>query len=190
MDTKTPTPVPDIVLDYPIDDLQISVLQLTDQVKQLQSKLDAQTEKFNKLIQPMEIYLKNEDKKKQKREEAQSRLNFCGTERMMIEERKREKENQKIDKLRRGFKGCGTGDIIKERMKRVNEKENQIFEELRREFKTGDSAGREAGKKNNAMGRVRMEGIIVCGNKGVKEVGEPSRGRREGEGKEKVYRPS
>ncbi|PMD21384.1 hypothetical protein NA56DRAFT_703563 [Hyaloscypha hepaticicola] len=115
MDTKIPTTSTPIVLDHPIQNLQTTVLQLTEQVKQLQRELGVQIGKFNERVRPMETFLTNEEKKKQKFEEARRWLNLggCGMGRIMMEQRKREneKENQGIDVLRppRGLIMCGGG---------------------------------------------------------------------------------
>jgi hypothetical protein len=92
MDTKAPKIVPDIILDHPIQNLQTTVLQLTEQVKQLQRELGVQRGKFNERVRPMETFLKNEEKKRVKFEEARRglKLGGCGTGTMILEQRKRE----------------------------------------------------------------------------------------------------
>jgi hypothetical protein len=122
MDTKTlpPTTSNNVILEHPSHDLQTTVLQLTEQVKQLQRELGVQIGKFNERVRPMEAYLKNEEKKKQKLEEA-----------------------------RKGLWRCGAGDIIMEENRKKREKENQKRGEAEWAFLMGGGAKRKVRKKNN-----------------------------------------
>ena len=153
MDTKAPTTSTNITLDHPYHDLQTTVLQLTEQVKQLQRELGVQIGKFNERVRPLEAYLKKEEKK-----------------------------NQKIEEVRRG-RGwrCGTGDIIMEQ-NRKREKENQKNGEVEWGFLMGGGAKREVRKKSNVeFGPDRIIVWNEKGMKegeGKEGVGEPSRGGR------------
>jgi hypothetical protein len=156
MDTKAlpPTTSTNITLDHPSHDLQTTVLQLTEQVKQLQRELGVQIGKFNERVRPLETYLKNEEKKKQRLEEA-----------------------------RRGLWRCGTGDIIREQ-NRKREKENQERGGVEWAFLMGGGAKREVRKKNNTTVGLDAERPSVWIDMGMKDiegnqgVDEPSRGGR------------
>jgi hypothetical protein len=153
MDTKTlpPTTPPSIILDHPYQDLQTTVLQLTEQVKQLQRELGVQIGKFNERVRPMKAFLKNEKKKKQRLEEA-----------------------------RKGLWRCGTGDIYLEENRKRREEEKKRGTEVEWGFLMDGGAKREVRKKNNVtagldpiIARNDMGTKDVEGKEGV---GEPSRG--------------
>jgi hypothetical protein len=156
-----------IILDHPIPDpdLQTTVLHLTEQVKQLQRELGVQIGKFNERVRPMETFLKNEEKKRLRFEEARRGLRMCGTGRMMMEQRKREEEKEKkdqeIDELLRGFGMFGTG-----RGRRAVEKNNPAVIvcpdrerfRVKNDKEMGESSGRrgegEEMEEGNRPGRV------------------------------------
>jgi hypothetical protein len=172
MDTKTPTPSTDIILDHPIPihSLQTTVLHLTEQVKQLQRELGVQISKFNSRVRPIETFLAKKEKEKQKFEEVRKGLNLgrCGTGTMMLEQKKRKKEKEKeIDELWRGFGMFGTG---RGRRWRAVEKNGPAV-----------IVCRDPGRVGVENDKLDVEG--------KEEGGEPSRARREGEEEEKGNMP-